>query len=68
MRTDAEIRAEGIHLLTHGLGFVEAERFIALINRERFDYTKWRENQWQGETVASLTQQARQLRERRGAV
>ncbi len=23
------------------LGVVETERFIAVINRERFDYTKW---------------------------
>jgi hypothetical protein len=68
MRTDAEIRAVGIQLLTNALGFVEAERFIALINRERFDYTKWRENQWQGETVASLAQRARELRERKGGV
>jgi hypothetical protein len=24
------------------LGFVEAERFIALVQREPFDYTQWR--------------------------
>jgi hypothetical protein len=39
MRTDAEIRSEGIRLLASGLGIVEAERFIALMHRERFDYT-----------------------------
>ena len=62
MRTDTEIRSEGITLLTNMLGVVEAERFIALINRERFDYTHWRQAQWQGETVASLADQARALR------
>lgn len=66
MRTDAEIRADGMQLLAAALGLVDAERFIALINRERFDYTKWRQNQWQGETVATLAQRARELRENRG--
>ncbi len=63
MRTDIDIRAEGMHALVHALGMVEAERFIALINRERFDYTEWRKNQWQDETVKSLADRARTLRE-----
>jgi len=63
MRTDAEIRSHGIQLLTNALGVVEAERFIVLLNRERFDYTKWRQTQWPGETVASLANRARALRE-----
>lgn len=62
MRTDAEIRSEGMRLLASGLGAVEAERFIALMHRDRFDYTQWRKGQWQGETVQSLAEQARLLR------
>ena len=46
---------------------VEAERFIALINRERFDYTEWRKSQWRDETVESLATRARTLREAGGA-
>ena len=64
MKTDIDIRFEGIRLLMQVLGTVEAERFIALINRERFDYTEWRKNQWQDETVASLATRARALREK----
>jgi hypothetical protein len=30
--------------LSKHLGLVEAERFIMLIQREPFDYTKWQEN------------------------
>jgi hypothetical protein len=45
------------------LGTFEAERFIALINRERFDYTEWRKSQWLDETVESLAKRARKLRE-----
>jgi hypothetical protein len=42
MITDTEIKVKGIQLLSHYLGDVEAERFVALIQREPFDYTKWR--------------------------
>lgn len=49
-------------MLIKTLGPVEAERFIALINRERFDYTEWRKTQWLDETVASLAEKAKKLR------
>ena len=42
MRTDSELRAEGMSALTNALGLVEAERFIASLSRESFDYTEWR--------------------------
>jgi hypothetical protein len=66
MKTDTDIRFEGIRVLMQVLGTVEAERFIALINRERFDYTEWRKSQWQDETVATLAIRARALRENVG--
>lgn len=62
VKTEAEVRSEGLRSLTASLGVVDAERFIALINRERFDYTKWRQSQWVDETVACLAEQARLLR------
>lgn len=62
MRTDTEIRLNGVRALVQALGAVEAERFVALINRERFDYTEWRKAQWLDETVASLAAKARGLR------
>ncbi len=42
MKTDSEIRAEGMAALVSALGAVEAERFVASLSRERFDYTEWR--------------------------
>jgi hypothetical protein len=42
MRTDAEIRLAGMNALINVLGLVEAERFIAGVSRDRFDYTEWR--------------------------
>ena len=38
MVSDIEIMNRGIHCLLEKLGVVETERFIAVINRERFDY------------------------------
>ena len=42
MKTEAEIRQEGMRALIQALGAVEAERFVAALTRERFDYTEWR--------------------------
>ena len=44
MTTDTEIKSKGLQLLATHLGDVEAERFVALIQREPFDYTKWRQD------------------------
>lgn len=43
MKTDTVIKREGMHALIAQLGYVDAERFIVLINKEPFDYTKWRD-------------------------
>lgn len=43
MKTDTIIRQEGMDALVSKLGYVDAERFIVLITKEPFDYTKWRE-------------------------
>lgn len=41
MTGDIEIMNRGIHCLLEKLGVIETEWFIAVINREKFDYTKW---------------------------
>lgn len=37
-----EVMERGMQCLIEGLGYIEAEQFISLVNRERFDYTEWR--------------------------
>jgi len=64
MKSDIEVRHEGVKALMQVLGMVDAERFIALINREQFDYMEWRKTQWLDETVSSLAKQARLARTR----
>ena len=38
----AEVLDRGINCLLEKLGVVETERFIAIISREKNDYTRWR--------------------------
>lgn len=47
MKTDIAIRQEGMTALMNTLGYVDAERFVALVNRETFDYTQWRKTNLQ---------------------
>lgn len=65
MITDTEIRVKGIQVLTKHLGDVEAERFIALIQREPFDYTKWRQGLDEALPVDEISRRAMDLRTRR---
>lgn len=58
MRTDTVIKHEGFHALAEKLDPVEMERFIMLINREKFDYTKWRQNLFENMTVEELSKKA----------
>ncbi len=42
MKTEAEIRMRGMQALISALGLIEAERFLAAVSRDKFDYTEWR--------------------------
>ena len=53
--TDNEIKLKGMETLVEKLGLVEAERFIALMNRDGFDYTEWRDDLWKGKTVEEVS-------------
>ncbi len=55
MKTDTLIIQEAMKALHATLTPVEIERFIVMLNREQFDYTQWRENLWQDETLESLS-------------
>lgn len=59
MKTDTIVKQEGINALISKLGYVDAERFIVLITKEPFDYTKWREQSLdEGLSILQLSQQA----------
>ena len=63
MNTDVVIRSEGMNALIERLGMVEAERFVMLLQRDSFDYTKWRENLFDGLSLEELSQKAKEYRQ-----
>jgi len=58
MKTDTMIKQEGFQALKAKLDSVEVERFIVLINREKFDYTKWRKNLFEDMTIDQIADKA----------
>jgi hypothetical protein len=63
MITDTEVKMKGIKALTESLGSVGAERFIALIQREPFDYTKWQRTLWEGQSVEEISRNSMKISE-----
>ena len=67
MITDTEIKVKGFEVLVASMGLVEAERFIALVQRELFDYTKWREKGLETDLpVEEISRRARALQQNAG--
>ncbi len=64
MITDTEIKTKGFQVLAQYLGDIEAERFVALIQREPFDYTKWRQDMDDGLSLEEISRKAMLLREK----
>ena len=54
MKTDAQIRKEGMTALPDRPGPAAAARFMTLVQREGFDYTTWRQNLFEGKTVDQI--------------
>ena len=52
--SDNELSMRGMNLLKDKLGPVDAERFVYILVRDRFDYTEWQRDLFAGETVRSL--------------
>ena len=62
MITDTELKVKGLKVLLKELGKVEAERFIALIKKEAFDYTEWQRSLWEDKDVEELSKEAMEFR------
>ena len=65
IKVDAEIKVSGFEILSRYLGLVEAERFIALIQREKFDYTQWRQNLLAELSGEEISRQAMEFQRRK---
>jgi hypothetical protein len=62
MKTDTEVRLDGLRALVNALGTVEAERFITLMLREPFDYTTWQRHLWAEKSVNEISKAAMEMR------
>ena len=58
MKADVVLRLEAIDALIDKLGEVDAERFVQMIKKDNFDYTRWRDGLWHGKSVDEIHQQA----------
>jgi hypothetical protein len=65
MITDTEIRVKGVQILAQYLGDIEMERFIALIQREPFDYTRWRQTISNDDNIEEISNKAMALRNKK---
>jgi len=62
MRTDNEIKKQGLKALINYLGDVDAEKFISLIIKEPLDYTEWQKSLWEEKSVEQVSDEAMKYR------
>lgn len=56
---DEALGAHCLDILVSEVGPVDAERFVAYIQREKFDYTEWQQNLFAGMTIDEIARMAR---------
>ena len=61
MDSTAEIMNKGMKCLMEQMGVIEAERFISVIIREKFDYTKWQRDYFDAKTPTVIREEASQF-------
>lgn len=53
-----ELIERGMQCLVENLGEIETEQFIAAINREKFDYTEWQRDFFDGMSADEFNSEA----------
>lgn len=59
-----DIMDKGFACLVENLGVINAERFVAMIKRENFDYTVWRREYFGDMTLEEINSEAVSYAER----
>ncbi|MBN2088845.1 hypothetical protein JW964_04495 [candidate division KSB1 bacterium] len=67
MLSDTELKIKGFEILTKYLGLVEAEKFISLIQHEKFDYTPWRAGLFEDLSGEEISRKAMTFHEKNDA-
>lgn len=58
--SDVAVSARCMDVLVSQVGLLETERFIAHLSRERMDYTKWRQDQFEDLSLEELGRATRE--------
>ncbi len=58
MLSDEELKLKGYAALREKLNLVDVERFISIIQKEKFDYTEWRKTLFEDMTIEEISQKA----------
>lgn len=58
MESTSEIMSKGMKCLMEQMGIIEAERFISVIIREKFDYTKWQRDYFDAKSPTEVREEA----------
>ena len=61
MKTDSEIRMQGMQALICSLCLIESERFLIAVNQDRFDYTEWRRSGLPAMSIEQIAVEANTL-------
>lgn len=63
MVSNIDIIDRGMTALVSALGIVEAEYFITFLKQDKFDYTKWRQTQFDDMSVTEISNAAKKYEE-----
>ena len=58
MESMTAIMNKGMKCLTEQMGIIEAEQFISIIIREKFDYTKWQRDYFDKKSPEEISKEA----------
>ena len=61
MESMTAIMNKGMKCLTEQMGIIEAEQFISIIIREKFDYTKLKRDYFDEKTPETISEEASQF-------
>ncbi len=62
--TDSEIKIKGYEILSSQIGLIETEKFISLVQLDKFDYTQWRSGLFPQKNGEEISKMAMELREK----
>jgi hypothetical protein len=58
MQSETTLRTKAMEVLVDNLGIVDAERFISIIKRDKFDYTEWQRDLYKNESIEEIYNKA----------